>query len=151
MAQDFRRFCQGVTLGVAIAVFAPGGHGAESLVLTAPDAHQQAQQGAITLIDIRTPQEWRQTGVAVGARRIDMRQPGGTEAFAAAVLTAVAGNKDAPIALICRTGNRTGYMRRELEARGFTQVYDVKEGMAGSVAGPGWIKRGLPLEACSQC
>jgi hypothetical protein len=29
-------------------------------------------------------------------------------------------------------------------------VYNVKEGMAGSGAGPGWIKHGLPLEPCTQ-
>ena len=42
-------------------------------------------------------------------------------------------------------------MQKELEARGFTRVYNVKEGMVGSGAGPGWIKRGLPVEPCKQC
>jgi len=27
----------------------------------------------------------------------------------------------------------------------------VKEGMVGSSAGPGWIARGLPVEACKTC
>ncbi|MDP2809280.1 MAG: hypothetical protein Q8O34_03955 [Rhodocyclaceae bacterium] len=39
---------------------------------------------------------------------------------------------------------------RYLQSVGFTQVYNVKEGMAGSGAGPGWIKRGLPVETCTQ-
>jgi len=37
------------------------------------------------------------------------------------------------------------------KAQGFTQVYNVKEGMVGSTAGPGWLKRGLPVERCAQC
>ena len=119
--------------------------------LSAPEAFEQAKSGQVTLIDIRTPPEWRQTGVPEGARRIDMRHPKGPEGFAAEVLTAVGGDKDAPIALICRTGNRTTHMQKELLARGFTQVYNVKEGMVGSGAGPGWLKRGLPVEPCEQC
>ncbi len=119
--------------------------------LTAPEANDQARTGALTLIDIRTPEEWRQTGVAAGAVRIEMRNPKGPDGFAEAVLAAVKGDRNAPIALICRTGNRTTYMQKELEARGFTHVYNIKEGMVGSAAGPGWIKRGLPVQACKQC
>jgi len=37
------------------------------------------------------------------------------------------------------------------KAQGFMQVYNVKEGMVGSAAGPGWLKRGLPVERCAQC
>ena len=118
---------------------------------SAPEAFEQVKSGEVTLIDIRTPPEWRQTGVAEGARRIDMRNPRGPEGFAAEVLKAVDGDKHAPIALICRTGNRTTHMQKELLTRGFTQVYNVKEGMAGSGAGPGWLKRGLPVEPCRQC
>ncbi len=119
--------------------------------LTAPEANDQARTGALTLIDIRTPEEWRQTGVAAGAVRIEMRNPKGPDGFAEAVLAEVKGDRNAPIALICRTGNRTTYMQKELEARGFTHVYNIKEGMVGSAAGPGWIKRGLPVQPCKQC
>ena len=63
----------------------------------------------------------------------------------------VGGDRNAPIGLICRTGNRTTQMQRVLQEAGFTQVYNIKEGMVGSGAGPGWIARGLPLEACERC
>ena len=119
--------------------------------LSAPEARDQVQAGAITLIDIRTPAEWRQTGVASGAVRIDMHNPKGPQGFVDAVLAQVQGDRNAPIALICRTGNRTTAMQKVLQDQGFTRVYNVKEGMAGSAAGPGWIKRGLPIEACKQC
>jgi rhodanese-related sulfurtransferase len=115
--------------------------------LSAPEALEKAQQGEITLIDIRTPPEWRQTGVASGALTIDMT----TKTFVQDVLKAVQGNPDAPIVLICRTGNRTGYTRDALEKMGFTNVSHVPEGMAGSTAGPGWVRRGLPVEPCKTC
>lgn len=119
--------------------------------LSAPAAQQALAEQRLTLIDVRTAEEWRQTGVAPGAQRINMNQPGGPQAFIAAVLEAVDGNKDAPIALICRTGNRSGLMQRLLLQAGFTDVANVSEGMAGSRAGPGWLRRGLPVKACQNC
>jgi len=115
--------------------------------LTAPEALTRTQAGGLTLVDIRTPKEWRQTGVAEGALRIDMT----SKTFVDDLLGAVDGNKDAPIAIICRTGNRTTYTQRALMERGFSNVYNVKEGMAGSGAGPGWLRRGLPVQRCEAC
>ncbi|EGV16905.1 rhodanese-like domain-containing protein [Thiocapsa marina] len=115
--------------------------------LTATEAMEKARAGEITFIDIRTPPEWRQTGVAEGALTIDMTAP----TFVQDVLKAVDGDRNAPIVLICRTGNRTGYTRDALEKLGFTNVSHVAEGMAGSKAGPGWVRRGLPVESCKTC
>lgn len=119
--------------------------------LAAPDAYAQAQAGKLTLIDIRRPDEWRHTGVAQGARRINMAHPQGAAGFVQQVAAEVGGDKSAPIGLICRTGNRTTQMQQVLREAGFTQVYNINEGMAGSAAGPGWIARGLPVEPCQRC
>jgi rhodanese-related sulfurtransferase len=120
--------------------------------LSAPDAAAKVQAGQITLIDIRTPGEWKETGIAKGAKLVNMLHPQGAPGFVGSLLEKVNGNRSAPIALICRTGNRTTQVQRYLQSQGFTQVFNIKEGMAGSGAGPGWIKRGLPVEPCSaQC
>ena len=119
--------------------------------LAAPDAYAQAQSGTLTLIDIRRPDEWRQTGVAKDALRINMAHPQGVSGFVQQVAAELGGDKNAPIGLICRTGNRTTQMQRVLREAGFTQVYNIKEGMAGSSAGAGWIARGLPVEPCTHC
>ena len=119
--------------------------------LTAPDAFAQAQAGKLTLIDIRRPDEWKQTGVAKDALQVNMAHPQGDAGFVAQVTAETGGDKNAPIGLICHTGNRTTQMQRVLKDAGFTQIYNIKEGMAGSGAGPGWIARGLPLEACERC
>lgn len=119
--------------------------------LTAPEAWQAVTEQRLTLIDVRTPEEWRETGVAPGAVRIDMNQPGGKQGFIHAVSQTVDGDMQAPIGLICRTGNRSAMVQQALLEAGFTNVVNVSEGMAGSLAGPGWLRRGLPVDPCRQC
>ncbi|MFP5380982.1 MAG: rhodanese-like domain-containing protein [Gammaproteobacteria bacterium] len=119
--------------------------------LDAPQALALAQDGKLVLIDIRRPEEWRQTGVASGALRINMAHPRGAAGFVSQVEAELGGDRDKPIGLICRTGNRTTRMQQALREAGFTQVYNIREGMAGSSAGPGWIARGLPVEPCRNC
>lgn len=119
---------------------------ANGLEMSAPDALAQVKAGKLTLVDIRTPGEWKDTGVALGAVRIDMQHPKGATGFMEELLRQIKGDKNAPVALICRTGNRTTQVQRYLETQGFTQVFNVREGMAGSASGPGWLRRGLPLQ-----
>jgi rhodanese-related sulfurtransferase len=137
-----------LAIGAALLVTAcTTNAGSPGPVLSAPEALEKSRAGEITLIDIRTPREWRQTGVAEGALPIDMTR----KSFVQDVLDSVDGNKDAPIGIICRTGNRTTYTQKALRELGFSNVYNVKEGMIGSGAGPGWVRRGLPIEDCQSC
>jgi rhodanese-related sulfurtransferase len=119
--------------------------------MSAPQALEAVLAGKATLIDIRTPPEWKQTGVAQGATLINMIHPRGAQGFLDEVLAKVGGDRTAPLVLICRTGNRTAQVQRFLQTQGFTQVHHVPEGMVGSRAGPGWLVRRLPTEACSVC
>ena len=109
--------------------------------LTPPQAHELANAGKIFLVDIRRPDEWSSTGSGEGAHRLDMRR----KDFVGALKGLVAGDRSAPVALICARGVRSDHTSRRLRNAGFTNVIDVPEGMLGSRAGPGWIKRGLPL------
>jgi rhodanese-related sulfurtransferase len=110
-------------------------------VLTAKEAYAKAATGKITLIDIRTPEEWAETGSGAGARRLDMRR----DDFVSALDKILGGDKSKPVALICARGVRSSRLSRVLRESGFTNVIDVPEGMLGSYAGPGWLERGLPL------
>ncbi len=110
--------------------------------LTVTDAHQKAKTGEIVLIDIRRPDEWQKTGIAEGAVPIDMR----VSDLGARIDAALKGNRDAPVALICHTGIRSSKLAEAMAKAGFSRVYDVGEGMGGSSDGPGWVKRGLPVE-----
>ena len=112
-------------------------------VMTPDQAHQAAQDGEIILIDIRRPEEWLQTGVAEGAIGLDMT----AESFVAYLVALREANPQTPLAMICRTGNRTGYVTDALAKQGFPGLVDVKEGMVGGRYGDGWLKRGLPTYA----
>lgn len=114
-------------------------------------AQAGASAGELVLIDVRTPEEWRETGLARGAIPIAMQHPDGADGFVGAVLAQVGGDRNAPIALICRSGNRSLKMQRLLEAHGFTNVRSVAEGMSGNWTTPGWISRGLPVVPCEKC
>lgn len=114
---------------------------AEPAIMSAPDAFSAAQSGDMILIDIRSPGEWTQTGVAQGAVALTMHN----RAFSQNLSTLLNANRDKQIGLICATGGRTAYVVSLLEQNGFTGVIDVSEGMMGNARGPGWIARGLPL------
>jgi len=117
---------------------------AEGIRLISPaDAHSKRQGGAVKLVDVREPEEWADGGVAEGADLIAMRDPTISAKFDA--LTG--GDKNAPIALICRTGIRSGIVAKALAKAGYTNVYSVNGGMIGSKTGPGWKRTGLPVEA----
>jgi rhodanese-related sulfurtransferase len=119
--------------------------------MTAAEAHELQQTGELVLIDIRQPEEWRETGMAQGAVGVSMMHPEGGQGFLRDVLAAVNGDTDARIALICRTGNRTSQVLPALQRWGFTQAKHIPEGMVGSQFGSGWIPSGLPLQPCADC
>jgi rhodanese-related sulfurtransferase len=110
-------------------------------VLTATEAFAKAATGKITLIDIRTPEEWAEIGTGAGAQRLDMRR----DDFVFALDKLLGGDRTKPVALICARGFRSSRLSRALREGGYTNIIDVPEGMLGSYAGPGWLERGLPI------
>ena len=116
---------------------------ASSSKISAPDALTAAANGEIVLVDIRTRGEWQRTGLAEPAIAISMHEAG----FVRNLATALGGNRTGAVALICATGGRSAHLQRILATAGFTNVIDVSEGMIGSSAGPGWLRRGLPIKA----
>lgn len=127
---------------VGLSLTAQPASAAETVIST-PDAYVAAKSGNIILVDIRTPQEWAQTGIAEGAIALDLTD----ESFLSSLNKLRAAYPDKPIALICRTGNRSGGVFAELVKRGYSGFLDVSEGMAGGPNGKGWIPRGLPIYA----
>ena len=95
-----------------------------------------------TLIDVREPAEWAETGVPTGASTISISR----KDFVDAVLDKVGGDKSAPVALICRSGNRSVKASEALTAAGFTNVTNVGDGMLGREGvGKGWLAAKLPV------
>jgi rhodanese-related sulfurtransferase len=120
-------------------------------VLTPDEARTMAEQGELTIIDVRLPVEWERTGVPQGALAIALQdqtqQPRGD--FVADVLAALDNDPTRPIALICARGHRSAFAREWLLQSGFSQVHDISEGMIGGEYGPGWLARALPTEPCA--
>jgi rhodanese-related sulfurtransferase len=114
---------------------------ASAQTLDADTAFQRAKAGEITLVDIRQPQEWSETGSPEGGNRLDLQ----SDDFLDRLSALVDGDRSRPIALICASGGRSARTARALTEAGFTNVLDVSEGMLGSAAGPGWLARGLPV------
>lgn len=142
-----------LTKSLAFLVFAtliaPLAWAAEG-VIDAPTAYERQQAGALTVIDIRRPDEWRATGIPDGGKAITMHDPAGHQAFMEKVLAGVEGDKNAPIGLICASGVRSTWASTYLARAGFTNVFNIKEGMLGRGRAPGWIERGLPTNQVAQ-
>lgn len=122
-------------LTVPTAVLAADG------TITAHAAKAAVEDGRMILIDVRRPDEWISTGVAQGAWLLDMTD----QNFGAYLMAVLDRNPDHEVAIICRTGNRTGRLMAALNDSGITRVRDVSEGMAGGPRGTGWINSGLPV------
>jgi len=125
-----------------IFVIAGNAH-AQVAQMTPDEAYTKALAGEIVLIDIRTPEEWAETGLPDVALTNNLYAPD----FIQTLLAIRAQNPATPLALICRTGNRSARTTAQLYQAGLTDVIDVVEGVAGSSVGPGWKARGLPVRA----
>ena len=127
---------------------------ASAEVLTPPTAEAQAAAGKLTIIDVRLPDEWAETGLPAGAIGLSLQNLQTLEArpgFVDDVLHALGNQRGSPVAVICAAGTRSAIAAELLEAAGFTQVYDISEGVSGGPHGPGWLRRHLPTEPCKTC
>ncbi len=89
----------------------------------------------VTLVDIRRPEEWKQTGVVSGSNMITLfTSRGGVNPDFVSELQKVS-SPDKPVILICRTGNRTRaastMLVKQLE---YQKVYNVTRGIKGWIA-----------------
>lgn len=84
----------------------------------------------VILIDIRRPEEWAQTGIVAGSKKLTFfTRTGGINPNLVPGLKAIA-SADQPVALICRTGNRTNVAAQMITSQlGYKKVYNVKNGI----------------------
>lgn len=110
----------------------------ETIVIDGVKARAGMIAGRMTLIDVRSQAEWRQTSVPTGAKTVTIHNPEEMPGFVTALTQAVKGRKNEPIALICARGGRSSSAERALRAAGFSNISNVREGMLGNpVDGPG--------------
>jgi rhodanese-related sulfurtransferase len=124
-----------VVLALAATAFAAEQMDAET-------AYSEIGSGKMVLVDVRTPAEWKETGVAPGAITLSMA----SKDFAKKLKEVVDANPGKKIGLICAAGGRSTSVQKQLEKLGISNAVDISEGMKGNGSAPGWIARGLPVK-----
>jgi len=130
------RFWQAVLLAAALCAALP--LRAEVTDIDVATLARLAAAG-VTVVDVRRVEEWRETGVIGGSRRltyVDAQgrvDPQWVEKMKAIV------PPDHPVALLCRTGGRSAAAARLLDGAGYKKVYNVQGGIFA------WIQAGMPV------
>ena len=120
-----------------VAALLAGGTPARADVTRVDNAAlERLMQRGVPVIDIRTPEEWRETGIIEGSRLLTFFDAQGRYDARAwlSELAAIAGRNDA-FALICDSGGRSGVVSRALDGQlGYRYVFDVPGGIAQWIA-----------------
>lgn len=105
------------------------GAGAVAQLSVADLQRKLAAREPIQLIDVRSPEEFQLDGHIVGARLIPL--PALSQRLAEIA-------RDVPVALICRSGNRSQVAAEMLIQQGYADVSNVAGGILA------WRRTGLP-------
>jgi rhodanese-related sulfurtransferase len=100
---------------------------------------EKMQAKGVPVIDIRTPGEWKQTGIIKGAHKMMFFTPRGEADVANWFyeLGHIVKDKNEPFVIYCAHANRTKSLGQGLDKMGFKHVYELKGGIEN-----GWIKAG---------
>lgn len=129
-------------LAIVLTLFALAGPAWASEQMAADAAYSEIGAGRMILVDVRTPAEWKATGIAPRAIALSM----GERDFVTKLKAVVEANPGKRVALICASGGRSGSVQRQMAKLGIADdAVDIVEGMKGNWSSPGWIKRGLPV------
>ena len=76
----------------------------------------------VQFIDVRTPEEYSE-GYIDGSQNIDFRSP----TFDQDIVNL---DKNKPVVLYCKSGNRSGKCSQKMKDAGFTKIYDLEGGIS---------------------
>jgi len=99
--------------------------------ITNEEVSQKLLDSKTPIVDIRTPAEWKETGLLKGAIPImlfDERGNYNLKVFLKQLNSAVDTTK--PFAIICRTGSRTSILAQFLSKKMNYKIINLKSGMA---------------------
>jgi rhodanese-related sulfurtransferase len=113
--------------------------------VTPSEAHALTEAGAARIVDVRTPEEYRDVGHIADTPLVVWPRSGEPEEVRRFV-EEVSGKYETtePLLLLCRSGVRSHYAAHVLAQAGFGHAYNVLEGFEGAVPGQGWRAAGLP-------
>ena len=113
--------------------------------VTPAEAQALSDAGEARIVDVRTPEEYRDIGHVAGTPLVVWPRNGAPEDVRRFVEEVA--EKHAPtetLLLLCRSGVRSHYAAHVLSQAGFERAYNVLEGFEGAVPGQGWRAAGLP-------
>ncbi|TVS06897.1 MAG: rhodanese-like domain-containing protein [Rhodobacteraceae bacterium] len=115
-------------------------------IYTAQPSAQQLQEAPVLLVDIRRPEEWVETGVLPNALLLTFESP-------AQFLTDLRPHLQPgqPVALICRTGNRTARAAHLIAADLDVPVVDVAGGIFRLMGAGYRPDRPTSAQGCTIC
>ena len=104
----------------------------------------------IMIIDVRNKSEWKETGVIPGAKLIQMLSSARTirKEYISELIDVLGEDKNIEAAIICHSGGRSSATVAMLKEKGFTNIFNVSEGMVGNGNTTGWTNRNLPIKKC---
>ncbi|ADZ69209.1 FKBP-type peptidyl-prolyl cis-trans isomerase [Polymorphum gilvum] len=107
----------------------------------------------VPVIDIRMPDEWKQTGVVPGSHLITFfNAQGQVNPEFGTELQKVVSGPDAEVIFICRTGNRSSVLAKYLaEQAGFTRIANVEKGIVDWIASGGEVTTATMPDNCWLC
>lgn len=113
--------------------------------VTPAEARALSDAGAGRVVDVRTPEEYRDVGHVSGTALVVWPRSGAPDEVRRFV-SEVAGKYPPTDTLLflCRSGVRSHYAAQVLAQAGFTRAYNILEGFEGAVPGQGWRAAGLP-------
>lgn len=132
---------------LALVMAGAPGYGGELVGIT-PDELEALKTQGVPVVDVRTPEEWRKTGVIAGSKPIMFFDSKGSYDAAAWMqqFKAVAPNAGLPVVLVCRSGNRTATVGKMLAGeQGYQKVYHLEKGLQA------WTAEGHKLAPCGGC
>ena len=114
--------------------------------VTPAEAHRLAQAGAASIVDVRTPGEWRDVGHVEGPPLIVWPRDGRAEEIHE-FLRQLRESFEPSQALLflCRSGVRSHHAALVAASAGFEKAYNILGGFEGHPgSGDGWRSSGLP-------
>ena len=98
------------------------------------DANDRVRKKQLILVDVRTESEW-ESGIPKGAHTVTLGDPRMVDT----IYGFMKEDASAPVAVICRSGMRSGRAAKLLAGAGFTDVSNVRGGMMA------WTAANLPV------
>ncbi|RUS59963.1 rhodanese-like domain-containing protein [Pseudorhodobacter sp. E13] len=119
---------------------------AQNVMLEPLTGQALASDDSLFLVDIRTPEEWKQSGVVEGALLLTYSTP---EAFLQVVAPKLKPGQR--IGLICRSGNRTSRAAQQIAPLFKGEIVDVQGGMNRVLVQGYQPVKPTRMQGCASC